>query len=234
MRDGKIAVINNRDENGSPLTNQLVDACLRKLCQTYYEECPPPNVSPLPTQLDDISRACLLLADEWGMVFPTATLDALEDCRDKVVGRYWGRLESMPWRLSLELCHHDKDCESVIEELTTNFSHHNSSARLWTYDLAWIVRHRLNEVEASVRLLKNVADTLGYWDSALGLCSALFPTDEEFFSFADNFRPKAFPDQYQKRLDIVRQRGLAIFQKRFVQLDLRLHRVIGEFALNET
>jgi hypothetical protein len=26
--------------------------------------------------------------------------------------------------------------------------------------------------------LKNVADTLGYWDSSLGLCRALVSTDE--------------------------------------------------------
>src|SRR2546425_7992091 len=64
----------------APCCNRVVDVCLRKLCQTFCEQCPPPTVSPLPSQLDDISLACLLLADEWGNRSPEATSVALAAC----------------------------------------------------------------------------------------------------------------------------------------------------------
>jgi hypothetical protein len=102
------------------------------------------------------------------------------------------------------------------------------------FDLAWCVRHRLNSVDATVLLLKNVADTLGYWDSALGLCRALFPTDEAFFGCADKFQAKEFADQYRERLDLAREQGLAVFQQRFERIELQLHRIISESALGLT
>ena len=216
----------------APCCNRVVDVCLRKLCQTFCEQCPPPTVSPLSSQLDDISLACLLLADEWGNRSPEATSAALAACLDKVAGRFWG--DFLPWRLALEFCQHNPHGVSGLEELTANLDHHNSSIRLWMFDLAWCVRHRLNSVDATVRLLKNVADTLGYWDSALGLCRALFPTDEAFFGCADKFQPKDFADQYRGRLAFARKQGLAVFQQRFERIELQLRRIISESALGLT
>ena len=102
------------------------------------------------------------------------------------------------------------------------------------FDLAWCVRERLNPVEASVRLLKNVADTLGYWDSALGLCRSQFPTDEAFWAFADYFQPKELSEQYRERMDFARKQGLLIFQQRFERGELRLRRLICQSALSLT
>lgn len=217
----------------APPCNRVVDVCLRRLCQTFCEQCPPPTAGTLPPRLDDISLACILLADEWGNRSPEATSTALAACLDKVAGRFWGDL--LPWRLALEFCQHNPRGVSCLEDLTTNLDHHNSSIRRWMFDLAWCVRHRLNSVEATGRLLKNVADTLGHWDSSLGLCRALFPTDEAFFGCADKFQAKEFADQqYRERLDIARERGLAVFQQYFERMELRLRRIICEFVLGLT
>jgi len=102
------------------------------------------------------------------------------------------------------------------------------------FGLVRCVRDRLNPVEASVRLLKNVADTLGYWDSALGLCRSLFPTDEAFLAMADNFHPKELVEQYQDRMKLAREQGLPFFQRHFERLELRLRRLIGQTALGLT
>jgi hypothetical protein len=76
-----------------------------------------------------------------------------------------------------------------------------------------------------------VADTLGFWDSALGLCRSLFSNDEEFWAAADKFQPEDLADQYRDRLTLARKQGLPIFEQRFLRLELRLRRLIDETAL---
>ena len=213
----------------SPCVVRVADICLRKLCRTFCEQLPPPSNGPLPAALDDLSQACLMLAVEWGQRSPESTSAALAACLDKVAGRFWGDL--LPWKLALEFCRHNPSGVFGMEQLTANLDHHNSCIRLWMFDLASCVRDRLNPVEASARLLKNVADTLGFWDSALGLCRNQFSTDEEFWAMADNYQPKDFADQYRERLTYARKEGLAVFQHRFDRVELRLRRLINQSAL---
>ncbi len=217
----------------APCCNRVADVCLRRLCRMFREKCPPATVAPLPSELDDLSLACVLVAVEWGSYSPEATTVELAACLDKVAGRFWG--DRLPWRLALEFCRHNPRGVSGLEELTANLDHTNSNIRLWMFDLAWCVRDKINPVEATVRLLKNVADTLGYWDSALGLCRALYPTDEAFWAMADGFQPPHdCADQYRDRMDFVRKQGLAVFLQRFERLELRLRRLISQSALGLT
>lgn len=211
-----------------PEYNRVADECLNKLCQTFCEQCPPTTELPLPSKLDDISLACLLIAEEWGSQLPETTTNVLGACLAKVAGRFWG--DRLPWQLALQCCQHNPRGAFSLESLTDNLSHSNSNVRLWMFDLAWCVQKRLDPVEASVLLLKNVADTLGYWDSSLGLCRTLFSTDDEFFGFADNFQPEDFAGQYEARLKLAREKGLAIFQQRFARMELRLNQIINETA----
>jgi hypothetical protein len=73
--------------------------------------------------------------------------------------------------------------------------------------------------------------TLGYWDSALGLCRSLYPTDEPFWAAAENFRPEGHAEQYRDRITLARKEGLPIFEQRFLRLELRLRRLIDQTAL---
>ena len=212
-----------------PRCHRVADECLSKLCRAFRETCPAPTVHQLPLKSDDLSLACLLLASEWGSQSPPATSAALSACLDTAAGRFWGDL--LPWQLALELCQHSPPSTDSLEKLTCNLDHDSSSIRLWMFDLAWCVSDKLNHVEATARLLKDVADTLGYWGSALGLCRSLFPSDEAFWATADEFQAGGFADQYQKRMSHARERGPGIFQLRFLRRELRLRRLIGQTAL---
>lgn len=174
----------------------------------------------------------MLLAAEWGNHSLESTSGELAACLDTVIGRFWGDL--LPWRLALESCRHNPRGVSGLDELIANLDHHNSCTRLWMFDLAWCVRDRLNPVEATVRLLKDVADTIAYWDSALGLCRSLIPAGEAFWAMADHFQPKSFAEQYQDRMNLARKEGLSMFERRFELLELRLRRLIGQSALGLT
>lgn len=50
----------------APCVARVADICLLKLCRAFSEQFPPASEGPLPEALDDLSRACLLLAVEWG------------------------------------------------------------------------------------------------------------------------------------------------------------------------
>ena len=213
----------------SPTCTRVADVCLRKLCRKFLEKCPPPTGIPLPSELDDLTLACLLLAVEWGTHAPETTSADLGACLDRAAGRFWG--DRLPWQLALEFCPHNSRGVSGLDALTANLDHHNSSIRFWMFEMAWCVRNRLNPVEATARLLKNVADTLAYWDSALGLCRSLFPTDEIFWAMADNYQPENLAEQYRDRMSLARKQGLAIFEQRFLRLELRLRRLLDHSAL---
>jgi hypothetical protein len=202
-------------------------ACLRELCRAFREQCPPATVHPLPPRFEDISLACLLLTVEFGGDSPKATSVELTACLDKVAGRFW--FNTLPWRLALEFCGEEPDGASGLDELVANFDHHSSSLRIWMFEIAWCVRDTLDPLAASKRLLKVVADELGYWPEALGLCHALCPTEDNFEAMADRFHPGDL--KYRQRIDSAKQQGLASCQRHFQEMELRLHRLIRQSAL---
>jgi hypothetical protein len=182
--------------------------------------------------LDDLSLACILLASEWGSRSPDTTSSDLQACLDKVAGRFWGEL--LPWQLALEFCRYNPSGIYGLDNLTANLDHHNSCIRGWMLDLAWCVRPKLNRDQAVPKLLKNVADTLGNVEPALGLCRALFPSDEAFWVAAYLFDAGTFSAQYRHRLELARKEGLATFQHRLEGMELRVRRLISEVALGLT
>ena len=216
----------------SPICARVADVCLHKFCREFLDKCPLPTVSSLSIELDDLSLACVLLATEWGHRSLDSTSASLQACLDKVHGRFWGDL--LPWQLALEFCRYNPSGASGLGNVTCNLDHHNSSIRLWMFDLAWCVRDRLNREKAVPRLLKNVANTLGFWDSSLGLCRALFPSDEAFLLAAEEFEADTFSIQFRDRLESARKEGLATFQSRFERKELRLRRQICQIALAVT
>jgi hypothetical protein len=211
---------------------RVADVCLRQLCQSFIEQCPTDSEARLSSELDDLSLACLLLAVEWGKRSPEETSAPLASCLDAVADRFWGDL--LPWKLALEFCRHNPRGVYGLPQLMANLDHHNSSIRGWMLDLGWIVRHKLYNVDVMPKLLKNVADTLAYWDLSLGLCRALFPDDEAFFKAADNFQPESLADQYQERLALARERGLPLFQLYFKNMELGIRQKICGLALGLT
>jgi len=205
--------------------------CLRELCRAFREQCPPATVHPMPSRFEDLSLACLDLAPACGAVSPEAISVELTGCFDKVAGRYW--FNTLPWRLALEYCGEDPGGAAGLDELVSNFDHHNSSARIRMFEIAWILGDSLESHlhEATRRLLKVVADNLGYYEEALGLCRALYPTetDESFWALADGFWPGDL--DYRRRIRSAKQHGLAACQMHFHEMELRLRRLIRQSAV---
>ena len=98
--------MNGKQTNG----DRVADACLSRLARSFSEKCPPSDTCPLPSQLDDLCLACLLLAAEWGGHAPATTTEELTACGEKVSGRFWGDL--LPWQLALPTVESIKKLES--------------------------------------------------------------------------------------------------------------------------
>lgn len=208
---------------------RVVDVALCRLAARFCEGCPPPTRDPLSAELDDLSRACLLLAESHGVRLVDRTLAALQQCLAAVQGRGWW--DGLPWRLALEGVEPARGADALAQ-LSADLTHPNSSIRLWMMELAWCVRRRLDQPSARQSLLKNVADTLGYCGAALGLAAALCPTEEDFWSAASAYQPEDFADQYANRIQQAHEQGLAIFQLRFQKMELRCRRLIEAAVLD--
>lgn len=252
------------------------DACLTTLCRAFRERCQSSNEKPWALELWDLALACLLIVAEGQqtLFLLETTLTELAECREKAASKPWD--VQLPWRIALELSGTNPEfaspehAETVsdreawlldyqaptgneassLHQLVTNLDHHNSSTRLGLYDVAWCVRGYLDPVEAATRLLKNVADTLGHVGEAIGLCRALYPTDESFLATANAFQVKqyasqyqrafgshyhqeilvSFESQYQNRLTQVREKGTAVFQGHFQRMEMSLRSLISQAA----
>ena len=162
---------------------------------------------PLPMSADQLAFSSLLLAVARGHEFSNAARQQAEADKEAVADRRVAWAEQLPWALA-ESAHpasisHRTD---YVETLTVNLDHHRSSIRIWMMKIGWIVRFWLVPAEATPRLLKDLADTLGGPDLAAGLAAALAPTEDEFWGLARGFDPPSgFADQYLNRLDQIKK-----------------------------
>jgi len=166
---------------------RVADVCLGKLTRAFLEHYPAAEIKPLTTELNDVALACLLIAAEWGGAGDT-TRFALAECLERAANRFWG--DRLVWELAIDLCRPHSLPMLSLDKLTANLDHQLSNMRTWMFDLGWCVRHKLNPVEAGVRLRKNVVDTLVGREASLGLYRSLFSSDEEFWHDADAFTPE--------------------------------------------
>lgn len=184
------------------------------------EKTPQGNADP--RSADERALSCLLLCVERGTEFTEVACQQMESNRKAAATR--GQLSWMnelPWKLcqSANLMSPPSE-RRAVEELTANLDHHNSSIRCWMMEIGWFVVPWLNPVEASVRLLKNLADTLCGPFMAAGLATRFFEKPESFFDFAKTFKPPAgFEAQYQNRLKTVEDSGILEMQADFWQTE---------------
>ena len=108
-------------------------------------------------------------------------------------------------------------------------NHHNSGIRYWMMTLGWFAAPWMNPVDASVRLLRNLANTLGWAYAAAGLAARFFDDQSEaFFAFAKDFKsPAGFEDQYKDRLADVERWGILHMQSPFWRQEARCRREIA-------
>ncbi len=188
----------------------------------------------LPRSADELALACLLLAVEWGSVFTNVGQQQMEINREQAAMRRdvsW--MDELSWKLCQCAAHAPPLSElDAVQELTANLDHHNSAIRCWIMELSWFAAPWLNPVEASVRLLKNLADTLLGVSMAAGLAARLFKDAESFMAYARDFQPPAtFEDQYADRLRMVEELGVLGCQASFWRMEAECRKLIEQTAL---
>jgi hypothetical protein len=100
-------------------------------------------------------------------------------------------------------------------------------------ELASIIKPSLKPAPVTALLLKNVADTLGDWDFALGLAASLYPDISSFINVARAFEPEPqFAEQYNLRIDHVEKCGFALVHYRPGQVEIKGRRRIMAVAFD--
>ena len=172
-----------------------------------------PNDNALPRDADLNALSCILLSVEWGKTFTEVSRCQIEINRTAAENRRhpsWA--DELPWRLCYDARLSLTGPSAPVKDLTVNLDHHNSSIRCWMMEIAWVAFPLLNSMAALEKLFKNIADTLGGVDLAIGLAAKFFDNADDFMVAAQAFKPTDFEDQYQDRLKIIKANGVQSFQ----------------------
>lgn len=193
----------------------------------------PSNHAP-PRIVDEMALSCLLLAVEWGNRFSEAASMQMELNAEFTSKEYFWWLDNLLWTLTLSSLTPNPSESIAIERLSTNLDHRDSSIRGFMMEMGWIVRRWLSRESVIPRLLKNVSDTLGHVDIALGLAYSFFDGEEDFEQAVQIYEPESifFTDQFADRIGFYRDKGFERTQWSLLKLELRLRRIIEENILN--
>lgn len=222
--------------SGDELRPTVADSCLLCCATDYLNGIGEhPREGALPRNMDELSFACLLICTEHGDKLSRNPSALLTKCRDAAYGRgMTGTYDLYPWALAIEAVNGKISSESImVDRLVRSLAHGDSGVRGYMFELGWFSRKWLSRDESAPLLLRNVADTLGGWWLSLGLCSALFETNDEFWAYADahTLEDERFESQYRDRLGLVRDAGLGLCLCDLYQLDSRIRKLIEDYAL---
>jgi hypothetical protein len=177
--------------------------------------------------VDELALAAVLLAREHGASFTSAAWQQAEANIALAEKRAVSWIDRLPWRLADGARGQSRE----LEELDCNLNHHNSALRIWTMELAWMVRSWLDRDTALPLLLENVAGTLAGVAMAWGLAGALFDSAEHFHAAAESWQPEDFAEQYAKRVVLFQERGLLETQVFFWKTEAACRRLIADGAM---
>lgn len=197
----------------------------------------------LTSHMGDLALACLILSVEWGGEFTDVARKQMEINRVTAAAHdrpSW--MNELPWELCQSSYLMSPPQSEAVQELTANLDHHNSSIRSWIMEIGWFVVPWLNPVEATIRLLKNLADTLRGPFMAAGLAARLFDRNDDFLAFAENFiRPSrhdedakyqnGMMEQYRSRLKDLKELGIQTVQAPFWETEAICRKEIERAAL---
>jgi hypothetical protein len=131
-------------------------------------EHPPPHV------VDELALTAILLSREHGASFTDIAWRQAEANIALAESRTVSWIDCLPWRLAASARLLEPGEGSGFKDLVSNLNHHNSSLRIWTMELGWMLRPLLKCDTALPPLLENVAGTLAGVEMAWGLAGALF------------------------------------------------------------
>ncbi len=236
----------------------IAESCLLQFTQYYRANCnKQPGEGTWSRSVDEASFACLLICESYAAYLSDETINVLLSCRKAIPSSnnpvLW--LDILPWDLAMDALRSnpgrtEKQLEfnysgkywvlapsgmsmSPINFLVENLTHQNSSIRSFVLELTWFVKKRVPLEKTARALLRNVAETVVYWDWSLGLCSSLFENEERFWAFADAFiPPREFSEQYQDRLKVAHENRLLQCRCHFIGLELKLRQMMDQWALS--
>jgi hypothetical protein len=212
------------------------DACaLHLACEfrrQYQAQGSPEHVS---EDLETLCLACLLLIAEYKVHPHTRLVHELIICRDCLQTEpVWRRYDTLPFDICLQRLGHPVQ---GLEILQRNFTHGQSGVRVWMFTIGWFVRRHLT-IEASgssesvFQLLRNVEDTLGYWDRSLALCRRLYPNREAFWDAVALYSAERMPEQFAERIAWARQNMEQVeWHPEFMAREVQVRRVVDDFLL---
>jgi hypothetical protein len=183
-----------------------------------------------PRHLDELALAAALLAREHGASFTNVAWQQVEANIALTGSRSVPWIDRLPWRLATAARLELPFDSAGIEELVCNLDHHNSSLRVWTMEVAWMVSPWLLTESAMPLLLQNVAGTLAGVEMAWGLAGALFDSEERFYVEAESWQPEGFAEQYAERVVVFKGMGLLATQAPFWKTEATCRRLIAETA----
>ena len=191
-----------------------------------------PNDEALPRDADIMSLSCILLSVERGKTFTEVARNQMEENRVAAENRRkpsWA--DELPWKLCSNTNLVNPKASEAFYQLHANLDHHNSSIRGWMMEMAWVSFPFLNSEYALGKLFKNIADTLGGVDIAVGLASRFFSKPDDFMAAAQAFKPTDFEDQYQDRLKIIKENGVQSFQASLWKTETCCRKLIEETVM---
>jgi hypothetical protein len=180
-----------------------------------------------PRTVDEITFACLMLCQDYG-IRPTAEITrCITACREVSANE----IEKLPWDLMASCIEPQVGSES-FDKLQANLSVGRSARRAYMLDLAYFLRCRMSR-KATDELLKNVSDTVAYWENSLGLCAYFYDEINEIWAVAESYIPEHSDaiELYQDRLKWVKQRGIGVCTYYFASLEKDVRKVILDIAL---
>jgi hypothetical protein len=207
----------------------LAERAFIRLAQRWHEgfsavdrDGPPPRA------VDELALAALLLAREHGAVFTEVAWQHARSNIEIAEMRKVPWMDRLSWRLVTAARLMEPGRSWEFDELRCNLNHHNSALRIWTMELAWMVRPWLDYESALPLLLGNVAGTLSGVEMSWGLAGTLFPSAEDFHSVAEFWQPEEFAAQYADRIVILKERGLLAMQAGFWKTEALCRRRIAD------
>lgn len=210
----------------------LAERAFIQLAQDWHEgfavlgrEHAPPRV------VDELALAAVLLAREHGTSFTNVAWQQAEANLALAEKRPVPWIDRLPWHLAATARLMRPSEHWGVEDLDGTLNHHNSALRIWTMELAWMVRPWLERDSALPLLLENVASTLAGIEMAWGLAGALFDSTDHFYAAAESWQPGHFSEQYAKRVVMFRDRGLLATQASFWMTEAACRCLIADRAM---
>lgn len=203
-----------------------------RLARRWHEDFTAVECAHAPPRIvDELALAAVLLAREHGVNFTSVAWQQVDANIALAEKRPVSWIDRLPWRLATATRLMAPRQSWGVEELDGTLNHHNSALRIWTMEVAWMVRPWLERDSALPLLLENVAGTLIGVELAWGLAGALFDSTEHFYAAAESWWPGDFAEQYAERVVLFKEKGMLATQAHFWRAEATCRRLIADSAM---